>query len=1669
MFNTTLNATEKPFSSIAWNVNNRPIITSSSGGNFTAPEYEGRITLFISTGSLELRNLTLSDSGLYGVSILPHGPAMSGSITLKVLEPVFNVVATANKTDLLEFKDSVRLSCSSSSGSSLSFLWLNGSSEVTASDRFQLTDGNTTLTIVSVTRDDQGPYTCHVSNPVSSASSEPIRLNIYEPVANVVATANDTDLVEFNSSVRLSCSSSGSSLSFLWLNGSSEVTENDRVQLTDGNINLTIVSVTRYDQGPFSCRVSNPVSNVISGPVNLTISCEFLIILHYTLSDADVLTLPLSGAPGLEAWEQITWAGEVTAGFSTMFTCSSSCFPNCVYTWSFLGRTVNGSKLTWTPDGLDNTVELQCNVLNPETGASTTMTSIIEIKNPLSVQISPLNTVPTLNQSLDLVCHDATLPSHQVNQVNQVNQVVWYKDGQKVSLRENMHLLQNTSLHFDSLLPSDAGFYQCETNVATGQQARVFSLGYLLSFDRWNVSIIGPDAVFPGRLSEFTCLTSCTLNVDCTVKWQFRWGFPTGSYLSIHANELRWTPSIPGTFQNFTCVAENAAAGRSAEATKMVEVKGILASGAVEVHPSINPAIVGGTVNLSLSPSVVMKSGSWAVGDSVILNWVGDQQAVFPSHNGRASVNVVTGALTLTSVTVADSGVYVVQSTDPQLKANVSITVQETVSNVTIRVNQTNLMEFNGSAVLTCAVSSGSSLSFLWMNDSAEVTASDRVQLTDGNSTLTLVNVTRYDQGPFTCRAFNLVSNGTSDPVTFTIAYGPDNMALTVNGQNTTSFSPGSNLTMLCSAQSDPPAALQWVVRGELVNTTGPLLELLSVSKDQSGLYSCLAFNKHTNMNSSITTNIVIGAPAYSHSIHASENPLPVGSNVTLFSQTNVTLGVWQFNTDIIVMITPAGNIITDPWKNRVTFNSTTSSLTIRSVQLEDSGLYTLQALNSFSAQLTLSVQDPVSNVTLRANATSLVEYNDTAVLMCSVSNGSSLTYVWLNDSSVVTGGVGVQLSDGGATLTLIGVTRYDEGPFRCNVSNGISHEISLPVHLNISFGPSNASMVIMPMKYIYITGSNITLSCSAESSPPAMVQWMVNGVYLNEFTQQLKLEMVTESNSGSYKCLFHNTVTSRFTSTSAMIRILEPIAAVVVNHTGGPAILHHPFTLRCEVTGAVDYVQWLKNGQLISADNTTTFSMDNKTLNLNPVQHSDNGDYQCRAFNYVSNMTSSPYTVKVNYPVTMASIKIVGAQPILNHTFTLTCETDGGVESISWKYNWSSLYASDTRNFSMDNTTLTFDPVMFSDNGPYQCVASNPLSHVASDIFMLDIFCPIVDVQIVAPMIPAIEGQFYNLTCNVTGPAEHVYWMKNGEQLEVDNTTAFYMDNRTVTFNPLERDSAGSYECTAFNTAWNMTSPPHKLLVNFGPLTPVIDGPAFAETGQTAVFSCSALSMPPSQFSWWFNGSEVANTSVFTTDPLSLNMSGEYACMAYNYLTGRNSTSSKMLTVIEAIESVMIRNSTIPINNKNLTLTCEITGPYEAIYWMKDYDMLYYAGNITLDFTPVTRGDDGTYQCFAFNKAGVHASPTYALLVNYGPLSVNIAGSDSAEAGVHVKLTCSAESRPDCDFNWFHNNQSSPLMAGSVLRFLATKESEGNYTCMATNPVTSITMYATQAFALGE
>ena len=91
----------------------------------------------------------------------------------------------------------------------------------------------------------------------------------------------------------------------------------------------------------------------------------------------------------------------------------------------------------------------------------------------------------------------------------------------------------------------------------------------------------------------------------------------------------------------------------------------------------------------------------------------------------------------------------------------------------------------------------------------------------------------------------------------------------------------------------------------------------------------------------------------------------------------------------------------------------------------------------------------------------------------------------------------------------------------------------------------------------------------------------------------------------------------------------------------------------------------------------------------------------------------------------------------------------------------------------------------------------------------------PIKDVKVETSTNPAIEGRPYLLICNVTGPAEHVYWIKNGEPLHADNRNVFHKDNKTVSFKPLERNDTGYYRCVAINPVGKMTSPAYLLRVN--------------------------------------------------------------------------------------------------------------------------------------------------------------------------------------------------------------------------------------------------------------
>ncbi|XP_039886146.1 carcinoembryonic antigen-related cell adhesion molecule 6-like [Simochromis diagramma] len=275
MFTTTLSPTEKPFQSVNWSFNFSTIIVVMINSEETiGPEYEGRITFFPSTASLELRSLTLDDTGEYSVGIIQDGKPQNGRTTLLIYEKVSNVLVNSSSTDLVEFSGSVSLSCSAS-GSSLSFLWLNSSSEVTASDRVQLTDGGSSLTIINVTRFDQGPFRCRVSNPVSAVTSDPVNLSIsYGPENINLILSPPQEYFAVGSDISLTCSvGSRPPAQFNWfLNGD---------QLPDTGSELRLMNVNMSNSGNYSCQAFNnkTLRSQTSQPSAITVLGRFDLLL----------------------------------------------------------------------------------------------------------------------------------------------------------------------------------------------------------------------------------------------------------------------------------------------------------------------------------------------------------------------------------------------------------------------------------------------------------------------------------------------------------------------------------------------------------------------------------------------------------------------------------------------------------------------------------------------------------------------------------------------------------------------------------------------------------------------------------------------------------------------------------------------------------------------------------------------------------------------------------------------------------------------------------------------------------------------------------------------------------------------------------------------------------------------------------------------------------------------------------------------------------------------------------------------------------------------------------------------------------------------------------------------------------------------------------------------
>lgn len=109
---------------------------------------------------------------------------------------------------------------------------------------------------------------------------------------------------------------------------------------------------------------------------------------------------------------------------------------------------------------------------------------------------------------------------------------------------------------------------------------------------------------------------------------------------------------------------------------------------AVFLVPSINPVAVGSNVTISVNDTGTITVGLWLFGTSTLYMWYPGDLIQGTSHQIGTEFNSSTYQLTLSSVTLKNSGLYVLESLGPiKTRAEITLDVQgklkKTSSNTT--------------------------------------------------------------------------------------------------------------------------------------------------------------------------------------------------------------------------------------------------------------------------------------------------------------------------------------------------------------------------------------------------------------------------------------------------------------------------------------------------------------------------------------------------------------------------------------------------------------------------------------------------------------------------------------------------------------------------------------------------------------------------------------------------------------------------------------------------------------------------------------------------------------------------------------------------------------------------------------------------------------------------
>uniref|UniRef100_A0A9J8CZP7 B-cell receptor CD22 n=1 Tax=Cyprinus carpio carpio TaxID=630221 RepID=A0A9J8CZP7_CYPCA len=598
--------------------------------------------------------------------------------------------------------------------------------------------------------------------------------------------------------------------------------------------------------------------------------------------------------------------------------------------------------------------------------------------------------------------------------------------------------------------------------------------------------------------------------------------------------------------------------------------------------------------------------------------------------------------LTLISVKPEDSGEYYCKAENKHgaKESNIiKIDVKYGPQGVTVQslVKVEDLKE-GDKLTLKCSVQKSNPTvnQFTWYKNS-------QVQ-SENSETFIIRNVTAEDKGSYHCQADNGINTAKSDDLSVSVKYSPRN----INIEGVTSVKVGTPLTLMCSADSDPPPHMYtWKHKPALSSVPLPIktgrLNIENVTIQHAGQYTCDVTNTIGTRSNTIKVDVL-----YAPNIN-------IVHNMTIFTQWNWKLPVY------LTCSADAYPPATDyKWyrEDNTTVLSYQQNFT---VWPENPGMYYCTADNAIgksrSDHIMLFIGNPPFNLSLIMKKE--VREFEVISIICTVQS-------FPHSHLTVTGPQGdlryIQNNRRNSTVpanmltVFMNVSESDAGMYTCKAKNSEGHSETIQ-EVIVLHAPKNVSV---SSKGEQRFGSELTLTCNAHSKPaPSSYEWKkrFNGtINTVGHKQELQFNSLEITDSGQYICIAHNS-----------IGITEsPSVEIKVKYAPNINIVHNmttsiqwnweiPVHLTCSADAyppATDY-KWYRE-----ENNTTVLSYQQNFT----VWPENPGMYYCTANNAIGKsrsksimlfMSSNSLTVfyKIILPIILLLILIVVAAFLIHRT----------------------------------------------------------------------------------------------------------------------------------------------------------------------------------------------------------------------------------------------------------------------------------------------------------------------------------------------------------------------------------------------------------------------------------